>query len=135
MKSLILGLLLGLLISLLIIMIGSVIYDCCYERWQEITCLVIIISLCLISTIGITFGVCSYNKFQNICYIEEYKVTKQTIEESVKNTDITGFERLQLVDTAIKENKELKQKQFDCQQWYGFLIDEGVLELEPISFN
>jgi hypothetical protein len=72
---------------------------------------------------------------QSTCYIKKYNVTKQTIEESIKSNAISGMERLQLVQNVIDENKYLEQQQFDCQQWYGFLIDKDVLELKPINFK
>jgi hypothetical protein len=48
---------------------------------------------------------------------------------------VGAMERLQLVQNAIDENKYLAQQKFDCQQWYGFLIDKDVLKLKPIDFD
>ena len=66
-------------------------------------------------------------------YCEQYVNTKQTIEGSIENVDLTGMERLDLVNTAIEHNQKLIEKQFNAKQWYGFTITDKVLELEPIN--
>ena len=32
-------------------------------------------------------------------------------------------------------NKELAGYQYDCRQWYGFAVDDRVLDLEPIDIS
>lgn len=135
MGSLVLGIVLGVVLSAIIGFIGSLIYESLYETWAEITCVITTIALCLGFTIAITVAICSYDKLQSTCYIDRYYSVKTTIEESLDSDKISGMERLQLVQNAIDENKYLVQQQFDCQQWYGFLIDKDVLELKPINFK
>ena len=135
MGSLILGIGLGLLLSVVLGFIGWLIYDNLYETWAEITCVITTIVLCLGFTIAITLAICSYDKLQSTCYIDRYHSVKATVEKSLDSDKISGMERFQLVQNAINENKYLVQQQFDCQQWYGFLIDKDVLELESINFE
>jgi uncharacterized protein YacL len=136
MGSLILGLFLGLVVSAIIGLIDWLVFECIlYETCAEITCVIITVILCIVLTTAITIGICSYDSLQSTCYIERYNITKQTTEESINSDKLSGMERLQLVQSAIDENKYLKQQQFDCQQWYGFLIDKDVLKLEPINFE
>lgn len=135
MGSLVFGLFLGVVASFVLGFIGSFIYDNLYETWAEIVCIITTVVLCLASTISITLSMCSYEKLQSTCYVERYEVTKETIEKSIASDKISSMERLQLVQNAIDENKHLTQQQFDCQQWYGFLIDKDVLELETIDFD
>lgn len=137
MGSVILGIFIGLLVSLVIGFIGYVIYealDLSYEI-AGIIDVVVTIVLCIIATVAITLAVCSYDKLQSTCYIDRYHSVKTTIEDSLDSDKISGMERLQLVQNAIDQNMYLTQQQFDCRQWYGFLIDKGVLELEPINFE
>lgn len=137
MGTLVLGIILGLLALVIIGFIGFSIYDV-FDMMNEIVGIihiVVTIVLCVVVVIAIPVSMCSYDKLQSTCYIERYNSVKTTMEESLDSDKISGMERLQLVQSAIDENKYLVQKQFDCQQWYGFLIDKDVLKLDPIDFN
>ena len=68
-------------------------------------------------------------------YIDQYTVAKTTIEQSIHNDQLSGFEKIELVKQATEENKELAAKQYDARQWYGFAIPDEILELEPISIE
>ena len=68
-------------------------------------------------------------------YIDQYTVAKTTIESSIHNDQLSGFEKIELVKQATEENKELAAKQYDARQWYGFVIPDEILELEPISIE
>lgn len=66
--------------------------------------------------------------------IASYQASKHTIEMSLKNDNLTGFERVELVKQASEKNEWLAQKQYEVQQWYRFYLDkDAVLKLEPID--
>lgn len=68
-------------------------------------------------------------------YIDQYTVVKTTIESSIHNDQLSGFEKIELVKQATEENKELAAKQYDARQWYGFMIPDEILELKPINIE
>jgi predicted PurR-regulated permease PerM len=135
MASLILGIVIGIVLSIILAFIGWGIYGCLYETWAEITCVVTTVILCIVLSVLITFGMCSYEKATYTRYIDRYTAVKETIEESIDSNEISGLERLQLVQNAIDENTYLAGLKFDCDQWYGFLINQNVKKLEPINFE
>lgn len=57
---------------------------------------------------------------------------KQSIEASLNDDRLTGFERAEIVKLASGLNGELSQMQYQATKWYGFAIDDKVLEIEPI---
>ncbi len=135
MPGIILGILVGLLFALIIGVVGYVIYECVPYGKSEGICKVLTIGLCITAIITSISMIHDYDKKLYIQRIEKYKITKETIESSIASEELTGYERVQLVNTTIAENKELIGLQYDCQQWYGFAIDDSVMELEPIKFK
>lgn len=85
--------------------------------------------------IASVYGGIEFDKNQSRRYVYEYIAKKETIEASLQNENLAGLERMQLVEQAAKANQELAGIQYDCQQWYGFFIDDRVLELEPIDIS
>lgn len=87
----------------------------------------------MLFTISICFG--TFLDKQNLNKeIASYQASKHTIEMSLENEDLTGFERVELVKQASEKNEWLAQKQYEVQQWYRFYLDkDAVLKLEPID--
>ena len=73
---------------------------------------------------------CEYDK-----YIYTYPTVKNTIESSLNNENLSGLERIELVKQATVLNSTLVKTQYSSQQWYGFTINDKVMELEPIDLN
>ena len=68
--------------------------------------------------------------------IEGYKMAKYTIEESLKNEDLTGLEKVELVKQASEQNQWLGKQKYSVKLWYNFHLDkENVLSLEEIKLN
>ena len=135
MDNLVLGLIVGILFAVLIYIIGYSIFTNTYSEKEEkqverITYVLCFLTVCLSVIISAS---CTVNL--NKRWEMEYEVQKTLIEDSVENANLTGFERVELVKQANELNAELVGKQFDCQRWYGFLIPDSVLELEPIAFK
>lgn len=57
---------------------------------------------------------------------------KQSIETSLTDDRLTGFERAEIVKLASELNGELSQMQYQATKWYGFAIDDRILEVKPI---
>lgn len=85
--------------------------------------------------IASVYGGIEFDKNLSRRYVYEYIAQKETIEASLQNENLAGFERIQIVEQAAKANQELAAIQYDCQQWYGFFVDDQVLELEPIDIS
>lgn len=85
--------------------------------------------------VACVFGGITVEKSYNGRYVEQYKAQKATIEASLQSDTLSGLERIQLVQQAADANKELAGYQYDCQQWYGFAVDDRVLNLEPIDIS
>ncbi len=94
---------------------------------------IFVVALCLLIINTFSFGMVQMGKEKTSQYAEQYLATKTTIESSVQNEKLSGFERVELVKQASEENAELARIQYKCKQWYGFDIDKRVLELEPIK--
>ena len=94
---------------------------------------IFVVALCLLIINTFSFGMVQMGKEKTSQYAEQYLATKTTIESSVQNEKLSGFERVELVKQASEENAELARVQYKCKQWYGFDIDKRVLELEPIE--
>lgn len=94
---------------------------------------IFVVALCLLIINTFSFGMVQMGKEKTSQYAEQYLATKTTIESSVQNEKLSGFERVELVKQASEENAELARIQYKCKQWYGFDIDKRVLELEPIE--
>lgn len=81
------------------------------------------------------YGGIEFDKNLSRRYVYEYIAKKETIEASLQNENLAGLERMRLVEQAAEANQELAGIQYDCQQWYGFFVDDRVLELEPIDIS
>ena len=68
--------------------------------------------------------------------VEQYNAIKYTIERSLDNPNLTGFERVELVKQASEQNSWLAEIQYDVQQWYNFYLNKDiVLELKMINLE
>lgn len=135
MGNVILGVVLGLLAGLLLCCFCFLIKGEVYNDILENVLSVVAVGLLVISTIvgGYIGASCTKHGYES--YIVTYPITKELIESSVTNDSIGGLERAQLVQQVVSENKTLTNYQYSCQQWYGFLIPDEILELEPINLG
>ena len=68
-------------------------------------------------------------------YVETYSVVKETVERALDSEELTGFERMELVNTATEHNRELADKKYTASKWYGSFMDERLKDLEYISLD
>lgn len=135
MDTIFLGILGGMLASCLVAVTLLNVWTNTHDRRVETAC---VIFGWVFAFFAILTGACigtNADKHTNQQYIEQYIVTKQLIEESVTNGDLSGFEKAELVKQAADENKVLVAKQYASQQWYGLTIPDEIMELTPINLT
>ena len=109
-----------------------------FERKLLITFLVAIII-----TIGVSIGsfyLMRYEVNKNVeREIAEYTIAKITYEEALKNSNLTGLERLQIIKVITEENKNLANRKVMMTRWARFDIKDELklqmLELEYINVS
>lgn len=128
------GLFLGLLFSVALIYLAIAIDDIFYiEKAIIVVCT--IISMILVTLfggyIGYKIDVNKYNK-----QIASWKNTKEVIESSIKNENISDLEKIELVNKIVEYNKELTSLKEDVKQWWNFYLDDSkVNELDIIRID
>ena len=94
----------------------------------------LIVSVVLwISSVFVGIGICSENER---VFVQEYQVKKQTIEISLQNENLTGYERLQLVNSAVELNGELAKRKATFNLWHFVVYDNTIYDgIEPIDLT
>ena len=132
------GIILGFIVLILIfILIGLGFYVAFDLYWDWDSKKVVIITT-IYSIIAITisfFGPYYVEKEDSNSYVNSYAIKKATIEESLKNEALTGFERAELVKQATEINADLAQKKYEITKWYGFYLNKEIENLEYIDLN
>lgn len=133
MGSLIIGVVLGALAALAAVFLPAlmIVDMVSYKRETMVKIIAAVLFVSLIAGGGIVG--CTIERHASRQYVETYTVEKQTIEASLRNGELSGFERVELVRQAAEANKGLAGHQYDCKQWYGFNIDDRILELSFID--
>lgn len=68
--------------------------------------------------------------------VEEFKTAKLVYEQALASDDLSGLERIEIVDKIVEENKWLAKTKYNVKQWYcWFLPDEIVDGLEEIEVS
>lgn len=128
------GILIGLLISLPIFAIVCVlIYENTYNEIISLGCAIIISLLFILigEKIGIYLDQTEYEK-----QINTYIITKQTIEDTIQNKNISDLEKIELLKQVNEQNQKLEELKVEVRQWYNFYLDESKIEnLEPIKLK
>jgi hypothetical protein len=126
------GFLLSFIIALMISLLFVNGYPSWESLWKRILYIIIAILVMVIITAGGTAigGVVDYES--NNQFIVEYNISKETIENSITSTTLSGFERVELVKQSVELNSSLVKMQYIHQKWYGITIPDEIMELEPI---
>lgn len=77
--------------------------------------------------IGIFAGI-GFNTENEKVYVQKYLVQKQTIEMSLQNEDLTGFERIELVRQATELNGEVAERKARFQLWHFVVYDNTIYD-------
>lgn len=137
------GILLSVLFFAAIALINGFTYDCSLLDWNEKadrTCLskygkiqvtVVVLVLCLSVFIGARIHI---RKFEND--IKQFESAKATYSEAIKSNDISGMERIEIVNKITEENKTLARLKYDATKWYYFYLPDNLVDnLEPIKLS
>ena len=95
------------------------------KYWIISTIVSVICTIAAVIFIGI--GMCDN---EERVYVQGYLAQKQAIEQSLVSQDITGFERVELVNKVAELNGELAMKKASYELWhhvhYDYSIYDGV---------
>ena len=68
--------------------------------------------------------------------VRQFETAKATYSEAIKSEDITGLERIEIVNKITEENKALARLKYDATKWYYFYLPDNLVDnLEPIKLN
>ena len=137
------GVLLSVLVFAIIALINGFTYDCdlldwnektdreCLSKYGKIQVTVVVLVLCLSVFIGARIHI---RKFEND--IKQFESAKATYSEAIKSNDISGMERIEIVNKITEENKTLARLKYDATKWYYFYLPDNLVDnLEPIKLN
>ena len=120
---------LGLVFGVVAIFIGVVVIIETDHQWIPL----IVSAICGLMAAGICILVSRHSlKVQ----VEEFNSAKTVYEEALANDDLSGLERIEIVEKIVEENKWLAKTKYNVKQWYcWFLPDEIVDGLEEIKVS
>lgn len=68
--------------------------------------------------------------------IKQFESAKATYSEAIKSKDISGLEKIEIVNKITEENKTLARLKYDATKWYYFYLPDNLVDnLEPIKLN
>lgn len=68
--------------------------------------------------------------------IKQLESAKATYSEAIKSNDISGLERIEIVNKITEENKTLARLKYDATKWYYFYLPDNLVDnLEPIKLS
>ena len=68
--------------------------------------------------------------------IKQFESAKMTYSEAIKSEDISGLERIEIVNQITEENKTLARLKYDVTKWYYFYLPDNLVDnLEPIKLS
>lgn len=68
--------------------------------------------------------------------IKQFESAKMIYSEAIKSKDISGLERIEIVNKITEENKTLARLKSDATKWYYFYLPDNLVDnLEPIKLS
>ena len=90
-----------------------------------------VVILCLSTFIGARIHI---RMFEND--IKQFESAKATYSEAIKSEDISGLERIEIVNRITEENKTLARLKYDATKWYYFYLPDNLVDnLGPIKLS
>lgn len=103
----------------------------CLTTYGKINIAVAVVVLGLSMFIGARIHI---RMFENS--IRQFESAKATYSEAIKSGDISGLERLEIVNKIAEENKTLARLKYDATKWYDFYLPDDLVDnLEPIKIS
>ena len=141
------GFFIGILLSAsafaIIALINELTYECdlldwdektnreCLSKYGKIQIAVVVLVLCLSMFIGARVHIRMFESD-----IRQFESAKATYSEAIKSEDITGLERIEIVNKITEENKTLARLKYDATKWYYFYLPDNLVDnLEPIKLS
>ena len=137
------GILLSVLVFAIIALINGFTYDCdlldwnektdreCLSKYGKIQVTVVVLVLCLSVFIGARVHIRMFERD-----VRQFESAKATYSEAIKSNDISGMERIEIVNKITEENKTLARLKYDATKWYYFYLPDSLVDnLEPIKLN
>lgn len=118
-------------------LVGFAIYDCVYYDSTKENIVIVCSFILIVVTMGlIPMSTIKFQTNEELAYISNYLSQKETIEESLENELITGYERAALVSKSAELNGELAERKMQFNRWYNIYADDTIYDdVTPISFN
>lgn len=137
------GILFSVLVFAIIALINGFTYDCdlldwnektdreCLSKYGKIQITVDVLVLCLSMFIGARVHIRMFERD-----VRQFESAKATYSESIKSEDVSGLERIEIVNKITEENKTLARLKYDATKWYYFYLPDNIVDnLEPIKLN
>lgn len=137
------GILLSVLVFAIIALINGFTYDCdlldwnektdreCLSKYGKIQITVVVLVLCLSMFIGARVHIRMFERD-----VKQFESAKATYSESIKSTDVSGLERIEIINKITEENKTLARLKYDATKWYYFYLPDNLVDnLEPIKLS
>lgn len=105
-----------------------------YDYWFLTWLIALIIGIG--AWVGFAFIGVQLNTNSHRAYLQKYLIQKETIEMSLENDNLSGFERVELVKQATELNGELAEKKAYIKFWYSGVNDNTIYDnVEFINLN
>lgn len=144
----IVGFFIGIVAAALVLLIIAVINDCAnfdnkFTDWDvktnktyltaygKINIVVAVVVLGLSMFVGARIHIRMFESD-----IKQFESAKSTYSEAIESEDISGLERIEIVNKITEENKSLARLKYDATKWYYFYLPDNLVDnLEPIKLN
>ena len=103
----------------------------CLSKYGKIQITIVVLVLCLSMFIGARVHIRMFERD-----VRQFESAKATYSEAIKSEDITGLERIEIVNKITEENKTLARLKYDATKWYYFYLPDNLVDnLEPIKLR
>lgn len=103
----------------------------CLTTYGKINIVVAVVVLCLSTFIGARIHIRMFESD-----IKQFESAKATYSEAIKSNDISGLERIEIVNKITEENKTLARLKYEATKWYYFYLPDNIVDnLEPIKLS
>ena len=100
-------------------------------KFGIISIAIAVVVLCLSTFIGARIHIRTFESD-----VKQFEIAKATYSEAIKSEDISGLERVEIVNKIAEENKTLARLKYDATKWYYFYLPDNLVDnLEPIKLH
>lgn len=100
-------------------------------KFGKINIIIATVIICLSTFVGARIHIRMFES-----RVKEFESAKDTYSEAIKSADISGLERIEIVNKITEENKTLARLKYDVTKWYYFYLPDNLVDnLEPIKLN